>query len=303
MSRVSLLIQPPIWLGGRLLVIVSAALLWVAPGFGSAIVSGFNATSDGRNDDGTYTAGGCNNSFDGGTCAGTLVPIGFDVNFFGLIKSDLYINTNGNVTFDLPLPTFNPFGLNDGFSQIIAPFFADVDTRNLASGVVTFGNGTFDGYDAFGVNWIGVGYALQQAGKLNNFQLLLVHRPDSAPGDFDLIFNYSSMQWEASDSSFGFEGLGGLSAIAGFSDGTGSPANTLELPGSAIPGSFIDGGSSALQSNSLNSDVAGRYIFYSRGGTITAEAIPEPSTMALSIAGLVLLLARRRAFRAAGTAR
>lgn len=289
-------------LGTRPFAIVSTALLWASLSFASAIVSGFDTTSDGRNDDGTYTTGGCDNSFDGGFCAGTLVPIGFDVNFFGLIKSDLYINTNGNVTFDLPLPTFNPFGLNDGFSQIIAPFFADVDTRNLASGVVTFGNGTFDGYDAFGVNWIGVGYALQQADKLNNFQLLFVHRPDSAPGDFDLIFNYGSMQWETGDASFGFEGLGGLPAIAGFSDGTGTPQNTLELFGSGIPGSFIDGGPNALQTNSLNSDVAGRYIFYSRGGTITADAVPEPSTTILLSLGFVLLLARWRALRPNGPA-
>jgi len=133
-------------------------MVFASVSFGDAIVPGFDATGDGRNDDGTYTLGGCNNDSPGGTCAGTLVPIGFDVNFFGVTTDSLYINTNGNVTFDFSLFSPDPFPLIDSFNQMIAPFFADVDTRNPASGAVTFGNGTFDGRDAFGVNWIDVGY-------------------------------------------------------------------------------------------------------------------------------------------------
>ena len=60
-------------------------------------------------------------------------------------------DTNGNVTLDSPLSTFTPFGLTAANRQIIAPFFADVDTRDPASGVTTFGNGTFNGRNAFGV--------------------------------------------------------------------------------------------------------------------------------------------------------
>lgn len=279
----------------RILIALTTLLLGTSVGFASAIVPGFNATSDGRNDDGTYETGGCSNNTDGGFCAGTPVPLGFSFNFFGSTKTEVYINTNGNVTFDFPLASSTPFGLNDGFSQIIAPFFADVDTRDPASGVVTFGSGTFDGYNAFGVNWIGVGYGLSHADKLNNFQLLLVDRPDSAPGDFDIVFNYGAMEWESGDSSFGIDGLGGFSAVVGFSDGTGDPSHTLELPGSGISGSFLDGGPNALQTNRLNSDVDGRYIFYARDGVITTIS-PEPSTTILFAAGLVLLLAFRRKF-------
>src|SRR5262245_44015330 len=81
-------------------------------GFSSAILPGFSTTSDGLNDDGTWTApSGCTNSSNGGTCAGTLIPVGFTLNFFGLSFTSLYINTNGNITFDAPLSTFTPFGL------------------------------------------------------------------------------------------------------------------------------------------------------------------------------------------------
>ena len=278
-----------------LLATTSMLMLGASLSFGSAIVPGFNATSDGRNDDGTYTTGGCNNDTPGGTCAGTPVPIGFSVNFYGTTSDSLFINTNGDVTFDAPLATFTPFSLDDALRQIIAPFFADLDTRNPASGVVTFGDGTFDGRNAFGVNWIDVGYFDQEVDNTNSFQLLLVDRADTGAGNFDLVFNYDRILFETGDASFGIGGLGGLSARIGFSNGTGLPGDSFELPGSGIPGSFIDGGTNALVTNSLNSDVAGRYIFSARDGQIPVNTdTPEPGTYFMLAAGSVLLLLNRR---------
>ena len=285
-------------LRGRLLHTVVTALLMASASFGAAIVPGFDSTTDGRSDDGTYTTGGCNNPAPGGTCAGTAVPIGFDVNFFGITRDSLFINTNGNVTFDAPLSTFTPFSLDDALRPIIAPFFADVDTRNPASGLITFGNGIFEGRNAFGVNWFDVGYFEEKADKKNRFQLLLVDRSDIGIGNFDIIFNYDRIEWETGDGSFGTDGLGGFSARAGISNGTGAPGEAFELPGSGNPGAFIDGGSEALISNSMNSDVAGRYIFGARAGELIVT--PEPSTWALILGGCVFLLFARRS-RFAGT--
>ena len=275
----------------------SAALLllsWTSL-HAAAIVPGFNQTADGRNDDGTYTLGGCNNPSPGGTCAGDLVPIGFNIHYYGWRSDSLYINTNGNVTFDGPLATFMPFGLDDALRPIIAPYFADIDTRNPASGVVTFGNGTFDGRTAFGVNWIDVGYFEENVDKTNSFQLLLVERGDTGIGNFDIVFNYDKVQFESGDSNFGEGGLGGFSAHVGFSKGTGQPGESLSLPGSGVPGSFIDGGTYALVGNSLNSDVLGRYIFTARNGE--PAMIPEPGSFGLVAAGGLLLLFRKRQAR------
>jgi len=69
--------------------------------------------------------------------------LGFNLNFFGVNFNSVYINTNGNITLDSPLSTFTPFGLTATSRKIVAPFFAYVDTRNPASGVATFGSGTF----------------------------------------------------------------------------------------------------------------------------------------------------------------
>lgn len=260
-------------------------LMGLAPNtYGSAIVAGFNTTSDARNDDGTY------NSASGAV----QVPIGFGADFFGLSFNSLYINTNGNVSLTAPFSSYSAaLGLAGLTQQIIAPFFADVDTRNLASGVTTFGTGVFDGRDAFGVNWIDVGYYSSRADKTNSFQLLLVDRSNTGVGNFDIIFNYDRISWEAGDSTGGTNGLGGSSARAGFSSGSGNPGNSFELPGSAVNGALLDGGANALISNRLNSTVDGRYIFFARDGAVTTD-LPEPSTLLMLGAGLAGLLALRR---------
>ena len=70
---------------------------------------------------------------------------GFTINFFGTNYTDLYVNNNGNVTFNAALATFTPFGIPGGGIPIIAPFFADVDTRGAGSGLVHYGTDTYLG--------------------------------------------------------------------------------------------------------------------------------------------------------------
>lgn len=229
-----------------------------------------------------------------------LVPVGFDLDFFGVNANELYVNNNGNVTFTGPLSTFTPFGLDNVATQIIAPFFADVDTRNLDSAEVTYGTGIIEGRNAFVVNWddVGVGYFNTSADKLNKFQLVLIDRSDIGTGDFDIEFNYDQIQWETGDASSGTDGLGGFSASVGFSNGLlGSGNVSYEFPGSLVPGSFLDDGTSPLIDDSLNSNVLGRYIFAVRNGEVIVDPdpIPEPATIfgLLTVGGLLLSSKRK----------
>jgi hypothetical protein len=227
----------------------------------AVIRSGFNTSTLPRNDD-SYT---------------DLVDLPFTANFFGVERDALYVNNNGNVTFDQPLSQYTPDDLTSTTRQIIAPFFADVDTRNPASSEVTYGNGTVDGRPAFGVNWDsqGVGYYDTEADLLNKFQLVMIDRSDINEGDFDFQFNYDQIQWETGSASGGVGGLGGDSARVGYSNGTGAPGSFYELPGSAINGAFLDNGPAAtrLIGNSRNSNLEGRYIFEVRNGQVQP---PEP---------------------------
>lgn len=215
-------------------------------------LTGFTTNIFVPNDDGSYPVP---DSFAGTPVA---IPIGFPINFYGQTFSNLFLNNNGNVTFDTWLFDYTPFGLANTRTEIIAPYFADVDTRTIGS--VTFGNDTVDGHQAFGVDWIGVGYFENATDKTNSFQLILINRSDRRPGDFDIEFNYDVVEWETGNASGGTDGLGGDSAVVGFSNGSGQPGTSLQFSGSGIPHSFLDINPGGLVHNSLNTNVLGRYV-------------------------------------------
>ena len=179
---------------------------------------------------------------------------------------------------------------NGAFGPIIAPFFADVDTRAAGSLPVSYGSATLGGFNVFGVNYIQVGvYGMQPI--FNSFQLILTDRSDIAAGDFDIQFNYDRIIWEAGTASGAPPGgLGGQSALAGYWT-SGSSNSTL--PGSLVNGALIDNGPNALISHSLNSNTLGQYNFRVRNGEVVSN-VPEPGSMALLGLGLAGLAAMRK---------
>jgi hypothetical protein len=197
------------------------------------------------------------------------VPIGFTINFFGQDYSSLYVNNNGNVTFDGPLEDYVPFDLTKTAHVIIAAFFADIDTTLEPSGIVTYGTDTVNGRPAFGANYLNVGYYSEHTDKLNSFQIVLIDRSDVEPKAFDVELNYDSILWDLTDSSEGSE----PGPRAGFSNG-GDKA--LELDGSGVSGAWLDGSPTALVSDNRDApSQPGRFLFAVRGGTITCKKDKE----------------------------
>jgi hypothetical protein len=225
----------------------------------------------------------------------SLVNLSFTALINSTSYTQTYVNNNGNITFDNPLGIFTPSAISSGgFGPIIAPFFADVDTRAASSSLVTYGASTLNGRNVFGVDWINVGvYAFQPI--LNSFQMILADRSDVGAGDFDIQFNYDNVVWEAGTASHAPPGgLGGTSALVGYWTSASSNAT---LPGSLVNGALVNGGSNALISHSLNSNVLGQYNFQVRAGEVVPviPAVPEPETYALMMLGLAALgVVRRR---------
>ena len=216
-----------------------------------------------------------------------LVQLPFTINFFGRLRTSGYVNNNGNITFDAALSTFTPFGLENTRREIIAAFFADVDTRNEKSALVFYGPDMIDGRKAFGINYFSVGYFNTHADRLNTFQIVLIDRSDTGSANFDVEFNYERIQWETGDASGGTGGLGGVPAVVGWSNGSGEPGTSFELPGSLISGQFLDNGPRALARRRLNSPVLGRYLFRARNGVLSPGlGITSANTLPKGVVGV-----------------
>ncbi len=76
------------------------------------------------------------------------VALGFAVNFGGTVYDHLFVNNNGNVTFTSPSAAATPQSFAASPQAIIAPFFANADTRTTPA--VTFGTDMVNGHLAFG---------------------------------------------------------------------------------------------------------------------------------------------------------
>lgn len=208
------------------------------------------------------------------------------LNFFGTNYSYISINNNGNVTLSntgYGLSAYTPFGLANGGYAIIAPFFADVDTRLSGGGgsaaanqVTPTAGGTsrgsdlvwYDintsGYGTLTVTWDDVGYYSYGTAKLNAFQLQIVGVDNK--GNFDIIFRYESINWTTGNASGGSSGLGGTVARAGYSTGDGS--SWYELAQSGFQDSML-----ALESTAGNTGVSGYYKFSVRSGSAAGETM------------------------------
>lgn len=181
------------------------------------------------------------------------VTLPFDLNFHGRTFGSLWVNNNGNVTFDGPLSTFTAVPMDTIRTPIVAAWFADVDTRGAGSQPVRYGGGTVDGRRAFCVDFNGVGYYDRHDDKLNAFQLYLVDRGDVAPGAFDIVLRYTRLQWDKGD-------LSSVPAGVGYSNGTGQPGTFVELPGSRTDGALLDPSPTGLTRTSTGGTQPGVHI-------------------------------------------
>lgn len=252
----------PIQAGAK--IVHGSAQLLRAPqpgGADGAIVPGFDDNVYGPNDDGSFP---CVSDEDGTPtdCDPGPVPLPFSIGFYGAEYTSVFLNNNGNLTFGAPLSQFTPESLNQIGLPMIAPFWADVDTRS--GPVVTFGDGTVDGHPAFGVNWIDVGCFKQNGGVADAFQVLLIQRPDLGQGDWDMEFNYGPLTWESGQASGGDgDCLNGVPARAGYTSGAGP---SCEIDGSGASGALLsDDPVTGLSNTSFNSTVTGRHVFHVAG--------------------------------------
>ncbi len=119
---------------------------------------------------------------------------------------------------------------------MVAPFWADVDTRNLVSGLVYYKITP----TAMIVKWDSVGYYNSMASLRNTFQLIITNGQDPILSNGDNVaFCYGDMQWTTGDGSNGINGLGGIPATVGVNKGDG--VNYFQIGRFNLAGSIFDG--------------------------------------------------------------
>lgn len=214
--------------------------------------------------------------------------IGFSINLFGETFDSCYVNNNGNITFNSSLRDFTPVPLRALGFPIVAPFWADVDTSAPKSSVVKYSHDieSVNGREAFGVNWVNVGYYEYRDDKLNSFQMVFIERSDTGTGNFDIEFNYDMILWETGDSSGGSNGYGGDPSRSGLSSGSNQSIE-LSHSGESIvqldsnPTTGVPNFTTGLIHRARNSAVPGRFVFQVRSGQVlgalNVDAGPDQS--------------------------
>lgn len=249
----------------------------IGGGIGNVVVTtgGGNASGvgdpTGRNDDG----------FSG------PIDLGYTLNFFGTDYSQIWINNNGNISFGNGISAFTPNGPQGAIQPVISPFFADVDTRNANSGVVSVRQ---DIPNETIVTWDNVGYFGDHADKLDSFQLVLRGPGFDVPaGEGQVGFFYKSIQWEVGDASGGVGGFcppgstvgqDCFPAAVGFGDGNAN--------GDILASSLQNGISGVVNDSHIWFDLT------TGGVPVPTPSVPEPATFGLVGAGMAALVWARR---------
>jgi len=201
------------------------------------------------------------------------VPLPFPINFYGGNYNNYFVNTNGNITFQSVLGAFTPSFFPGAPQPIIAPWWADVDTRNPSTGdngLVWYVN---PDANTTVVTWNNVGVFSQLNPPSNNFQLILRNLAPTTgtTGDFSIEFRYDDLNWTTGQASGGdSNGLGGTPAVAGFDSGNGMDYLVL-------PGSGTSGPTGVLNLvNTSNANEPGAWRFNVINGRPSTGSVPGP---------------------------
>lgn len=158
--------------------------------------------------------------------------------YFGTDYTSVWLNNNGNLTFNGGSSTFTPGYITaSGVQPIIAAWYADVDTRNVPgeddgqlwrggnrTNLVYYDLDTTRGI--FTATWDAVGYFSNHNDKRCSFQIRLLRYGSGK--EFDIELRYGDLAWTTGDASGGTNGLGGTIVRAGYSAGNGT--SFFELP-------------------------------------------------------------------------
>ncbi|XP_062582966.1 sushi, nidogen and EGF-like domain-containing protein 1, partial [Saccostrea cucullata] len=186
------------------------------------------------------------------------IPISVSFPFFGSSYNSIYVNNNGDVTFETPLSecTSQPFPI-DGSHRIIAPFWTDIDTRKggrlwyrtttdrtiLQRGTNNI-NTLFPNIVTFTATWMMIitwedvaAYGCSTSGSCqqwNTFQLVLIN---NGVNSF-VVYDYNKITWTQS-AQVGFNAGDGVHYYSVPGSMTNAVLNLPQMSNIGIPGQYV----------------------------------------------------------------
>ena len=202
----------------------------------------------------------------------------FSFRLFGQMYTSCWINNNGNVTFDGPFDVYTPAEFPVDGPVMVAPFWADIDTRSTSSPDAGVWHKLLDSdddgsLDTLVVTWNDVGYFLQHGELLSSFQVAISNGTNPLMGTGQTVcFTYDSMCFACGDVS-GVGGFGGAAATVGLNGGDGVEFDLVgrfDQTGGATPDptSSLSGGVAWLDNQ--------RFLFETGGNNVPPVPINFP---------------------------
>jgi hypothetical protein len=153
--------------------------------------------------------------------------------YFGQRFRSLFVNNNGSITFGGATGTFTPQRFPVNGNRMVAPFWADVDTR---VGGRPARNGVYWSVQPgrFVATWHNVGFYPSNNSHENTFQLVIISDEHLDEDNLWRVeFRYARCEWTTGGASGGQGGFGGTPAQAGFDAGNGQIYEILPGSGTA----------------------------------------------------------------------
>ena len=194
-------------------------------------------------------------SDDGALRLDVSAVFGSGLNYFGrrFAATDLWVNTNGTLSFGAALPDY-PTAANAGLrSDVIGIFWADLDTRLRGEGVES-GQVHVDidpVTDRISLTWDDVGLYRRNTDSPARFQMQLY---DRGGGDFDIVFRYER-----------------IGLTQGSAEGDLGARVLLSSP--RLVENYRLAGPETLDTGPGNTGVPGLWVFQMRGGLLPGAQV------------------------------
>ncbi len=228
-----------------------------------------------------------------GEDSSTGFPIGFDINFFGTTFSDVYVNSNGSISFGHGSDNYDdPLELViDGYPGVVA-FGVDLDNREILDSDSSWGDArhgdwfywgrtTFEGHNAFVATWMNHQDYSASVSKTNwsTFQIMLVDVDGSAGDDLNIVVNYGGISqveegYGCADPDYNCVpvGLGTVDPDTGDVSYASIVGDDGTIYNGRTTWDLSEDGEHPLSQGHLNSTIPGRYVFQMRDGSVPQQA-------------------------------